>query len=50
MWLREPNTAADLSTPLELVAEGRWKDAGRIYCEELAAEGPATSEADLPPA
>jgi len=46
VWLRDPSRAADLSSPLELVAEGRWNEVGRIYCEEFAAEGSATFAAD----
>ena len=40
-WLRHPNRSVDFSTPLDLIREGRWKHAGRLYCEDVAAEVPA---------
>jgi hypothetical protein len=40
-WLRDPNRSVDFRTPLELIREGEWKQAGRLYCEDIAAEIPA---------
>lgn len=39
-WLRYPNRSIDFSTPLDLIREGKWKRAGRLYCEDVAAEIP----------
>jgi hypothetical protein len=39
-WLRYPNRSIDFSTPLDLVREGKWKQAGRLYCEDIGAETP----------
>jgi hypothetical protein len=35
-WLRDPHGRADLRTPLKLVGEGEWKEAGRLYCDDVA--------------
>lgn len=48
-WLRDPNRAVDFSTPLELVGEGRWKEAARIYCDDVVAEVPAIFRTDEEP-
>jgi hypothetical protein len=40
-WLRYPNRSTDFSTPLELIRDGHWKRAGRLYCEDVGAEVPA---------
>jgi hypothetical protein len=39
-WLRDPNRSVDFRTPLELIREGDWKRAGRLYCEDIAVEVP----------
>lgn len=39
-WLREPNRSADFDSPLELIARGRWRQAGRAFCDDVAAETP----------
>jgi hypothetical protein len=39
-WLRDPNRSADFHTPLQLIGEGRWKEAGRLYCDDVAIESP----------
>lgn len=45
-WLRDPNRSADFSTPLELIGEGRWREAGRLYADDVAAELPPVFRAD----
>ena len=40
-WLRDPNRSVDFRTPLELIGDGDWKRAGRLYCEETAVETPS---------
>lgn len=40
-WLREPNGRADLKTPLDLVGEGKWKQAGQLYCDDVAVSVPS---------
>lgn len=47
-WLRDPNRAVDFSTPLELIGEGRWKEAARIYCDDVIAEIPRIFRAEEP--
>lgn len=39
-WLRDPNRSADFRSPLELIRQGDWKKAGRLYCDDIAAEVP----------
>lgn len=39
-WLRDPNRSADFRTPLELIRAGRWKEAGRLYCDDVAVKPP----------
>jgi hypothetical protein len=39
-WLRHPNRLADFQTPLELIGEGEWKRAVRIFCDDVAAKVP----------
>jgi hypothetical protein len=39
-WLRDPNRSADFLTPLELIRAGRWKQAGRLYCDDVATKPP----------
>jgi hypothetical protein len=39
-WLRDPNRSADFRTPLELIRAGHWKEAGRLYCDDIAVEVP----------
>jgi hypothetical protein len=39
-WLREPHGRADLKTPLKLIREGEWKQAGRLYCDDVAISVP----------
>ena len=48
-WLRDPNRSADFSTPLELIEEGRWREVGRIYCDEVAVEVPSIFRVDKEP-
>ena len=45
-WLRDPNRSVDFSTPLELIGEGRWREAGRLYANDVAAELPPIFRAD----
>jgi hypothetical protein len=40
-WLRDPNRSVDFRTPLQLIREGDWKRAGRLYCEDTAVEVPS---------
>lgn len=40
-WLRDPNRSADFNTPLQLIRRGSWKEAGRLFCDDVAAEVPA---------
>jgi hypothetical protein len=47
-WLRDPNRAVDFSTPLELIGEGSWKEAARIYCDDVIAEVPRIFQAEEP--
>jgi hypothetical protein len=39
-WLRDPNRSVDFSTPLELIGEGRWREAGRLYADDVGVEVP----------
>jgi hypothetical protein len=39
-WLRYPNRSADFKTPLDLIRDGEWKRAGRLYCEDVAIDVP----------
>jgi hypothetical protein len=39
-WLRDPNRSADFRTPLDLIRAGRWKEAGRLYCDDVALNPP----------
>jgi hypothetical protein len=39
-WLRDPNRSADFRSPLELIREGDWKEAGRLYCDDVSIEVP----------
>jgi hypothetical protein len=48
-WLRDPNRAVDFTTPLELIRDGGWKVAGRIYCDDVVAEVPSIFQADEQP-
>lgn len=48
-WLRDPNRAVDFATPLELIGEGQWKEAARIYCDDVVAEVPPIFRADEQP-
>jgi hypothetical protein len=48
-WLRDPNRSAGFSTPLELIGQGRWREAGRLYCDDVAAEVPSIFRTDLEP-
>lgn len=47
-WLRDPNRAVDFSTPLELIGDGGWREAARIYCDDVIAEVPQIFRADEP--
>jgi hypothetical protein len=47
-WLRDPNRAVDFSTPLELIGQGRWREAARIYCDDVIAKVPRIFRADEP--
>lgn len=40
-WLRDPHRAVEFVTPLELIGQGRWKEAGRLYCGDVSAETPS---------
>jgi hypothetical protein len=35
-WLRHPNRGAEFKTPLQLIRNGDWKEAVRIYCDDVA--------------
>lgn len=48
-WLRDPNRSVAFSTPLSLISEGRWKEAGRLYCDDVAAEVPPIFRTDMEP-
>lgn len=48
-WLRDPNRAVDFATPLELIGEGRWKEAACIYCDDVVAEVPSIFRTDDEP-
>lgn len=39
-WLRDPNRSAEFRSPLELIREGDWKEAGRLYCDDVAIKVP----------
>lgn len=39
-WLRDPHRAVDFATPLQLIGEGHWRKAGRLYAEDVGAEVP----------
>lgn len=39
-WLRDPNRSIEFRSPLELIREGDWKEAGRLYCDDVAIEVP----------
>jgi hypothetical protein len=45
-WFRDPNMNADLMTPLELIGQGDWKLAGRIYCEDVSVAIPKMFQGD----
>lgn len=45
-WLRDPNRSADFSTPLELIGDGHWREAGRLYADDVAAELPPIFRSD----
>jgi hypothetical protein len=47
-WLRDQNRAVDFATPLELIGEGRWKEAARIYCEDVVADVPSIFRTEHP--
>jgi transposase len=45
-WLREPHGRADLKTPLKLISEDEWKQAGRLYCDDVAIAVPSLFASD----
>lgn len=45
-WLREPHGRADLKTPLKLIGEGEWQQAGRLYCDDVAIAVPPIFTSD----
>ncbi|HEX6204190.1 MAG TPA: hypothetical protein VFZ29_00085 [Solirubrobacterales bacterium] len=40
-WLREPHARVDLQTPLQLIRKGEWREAGQLYCDDVAIEIPS---------
>ncbi|HEX6205871.1 MAG TPA: hypothetical protein VFZ29_08710 [Solirubrobacterales bacterium] len=45
-WLRDPHRAAEFVTPLELIGQGRWKEAGRLYGSDVSAKAPSIFQED----
>lgn len=45
-WLRDPHRMADFATPLELIGEERWQEAGRLYCDDVAIKPPRQFRSD----
>jgi hypothetical protein len=45
-WLRDPHRAVEFATPIELIGQGRWKEAGRLYCDDVSIGTPSIFRED----